>query len=92
MISQNLYVQSKSIKSLTESAVVLSCPMHSPVGEYLQLEAGPAVELPPPQDAFEVPEIRRRPPLEPPFNLPQPLIQPHWRLRYGHIPECRKTL
>ncbi|CAK6956387.1 hypothetical protein EYF80_025915 [Scomber scombrus] len=56
-----------------------------PIGEYLQLKAGPAVELPPPQDPFEVPEIRRRPPLQPPFNLSQPLIQPHRRLRHRSV-------
>lgn len=84
--------KTKTKKPLTKSAVVLSCPVHRPVGEYLQLEAGPAVKLPPPQDPFEVPEIRRRPPLQPPFDLPQPLIQAHWRLRQGHIPERRKAL
>lgn len=78
--------------SLTKSAVVLPCPVHGPIGEYLQLKAGPAVELPSPQDPFQVPEIRRRPPLQPPFNLPQPLVQAHWRLRYRHSPECRKAL
>ncbi|TNN63856.1 hypothetical protein EYF80_025915 [Liparis tanakae] len=66
--------------------------MHSPIGEYLQLEAGSAVELPSPQDPFEVPEIRRRPPLQPAFNLPQPLIQARWSLRLGDIPERRKAL
>lgn len=77
---------------LTKSAVVLSCSVHSAIGEYLQLKAGPAVELPPPQDPFEVAEICRRPPLQPAFNLPQSLIQPYRGLRYGHSPHRRKAL
>lgn len=77
---------------LTKSAVVLPCPMHRPIREYLQLKAGPAVELPPPQDPFQVPEIRWCPPLQPPFYLAQPFIQAHRRLWQGHSPQRRKTL
>lgn len=77
---------------LTKSAVVLPCSVHRPVREYLQLKAGPAVELPPPQDSFKVPEIRWSPPLQPPFDLAQPFIQAHRRLWQGHRPERRKTL
>lgn len=45
---------------LTESAVVLPRALHGSVLKDLQVEAGPAVKLPPPQDAAEVRQLYRR--------------------------------
>lgn len=67
----------------TESAVVLSGSVHRPVGKYLQLEAGAAVELSPAQDALQVAKIRERPTLQSALNQTQSLIQ---TIRQRHIP------
>lgn len=74
---------------LTESAVVLSGSVYRPVGEYLQLEAGAAVELSPAQDALQVAKIRQRSALQSALNQTQPLIQ---TIRQRHIPQCWKSL
>lgn len=79
-------------KKLTKSAVVLPCPMHGAVGEYLQLKACPAVELTPPQDPLKVAEVCGRPLLQPAFDLPQPLAQPRRRLRQGRACQRREAL
>lgn len=60
---------------LTEAAVVLPGAVHRAVGEDLQVEAGAAVELPPPQDALEVSEVGGGAPLQPPLDLPQALVE-----------------
>lgn len=44
----------------TEEAVVLAGAAHAAVGQDLQVEAGAAVELSPPQDALQVSQLRRR--------------------------------
>lgn len=74
---------------LTESAVVLSGSVYRPVGEYLQLEAGAAVELSPAQDALQVAKIRQRSALQSALNQTQPLIQ---TIRQRHIPQRWKSL
>jgi hypothetical protein len=66
---------------LTESAVVLSGPVHRSVGKYLQLKARSAVQLPPSQDPSKVTKIRQRTSLKPPFDLSQPFSQAHRRVR-----------
>jgi len=43
----------------TESAVVLPRALHGAVGTDLQVEAGPAVELPPPQNPLQMAEVRQ---------------------------------
>lgn len=68
---------------LTESTVVLSGSVYRPVGKYLQLEAGAAVELPPAQDALQVAKIRERSALQSALYQTQSLIQ---TIRQRHIP------
>lgn len=45
----------------TETAVVFPGALHGAVGADLQVEAGPAVELPPPQNPLQVAEVRQAP-------------------------------
>lgn len=63
--------------------------MHGAIGQDLQVEAGPAVQLPPPEDPFKVAEVCGGPLLQPAFIL----TQPHRGLRQGHaVPQRRKAL
>lgn len=45
----------------TESAVVLPGALHGAVRTDLQVEAGPAIELPPPQNPLQMAEVRQAP-------------------------------
>lgn len=74
---------------LTEPAVVLSGPVHRPVGEDLQLEAGAAVQLSPAQDALQVAKIRQRSALQSALDQTQSLVQ---TVRQRHVPQCWKSL
>lgn len=76
-------------RALTESAVVLSSPVYRPVGKYLQLEAGAAVELSPAQDALQVAKIRERSALQSALNQTQSFIQ---TIGQRHVPQRWKSL
>lgn len=75
--------------ALTEPAVVLSGPVHRPVGEDLQLEAGATVQLSPAQDALQVAKIRKRSALQSALDQTQSLVQ---SVRQRHVPQCWKSL
>lgn len=47
------------------------------------MEAGAAVELPPPEDALEVSEVGGGTPLQPPLNLSQTLVEETGRVSKG---------
>lgn len=76
---------------LTESAVILSGAVHCAVGEDLQLEAGPAVQLPPAQDPFEVIEVRERAAPQSALDQPEALVQPGRRVGQRRAPERCET-
>lgn len=76
---------------LTESAVILSGAVHCAVGEDLQLEAGPAVQLPPAQDPFEMIEVRERAAPQSALDQPEALVQPGRRVGQRRVPERCKT-
>lgn len=63
--------------------MVLPGAVHRAVGEDLQVEAGAAVELAPPQDALEVSEVGGRAALQPPLDLPQALVEEAGRVGQG---------
>lgn len=46
---------------LTESAMIFPGTLHSAVWMDLQVETGPAVQLSPPQNAFQMAEVRQAP-------------------------------
>lgn len=55
--------------------MVVAGAVHRAVGENLQVEAGAAVQLAPPQDPLQVGEVCGRTALQLPLDLAQALVQ-----------------